>query len=123
MVERNVNKNLYRIFLLTTKIIPILLAGIYCFNCIASYFYIEIKALNYIGGISLLTCIYLYITSYTFKLCNYYRMFLHYTVIIDIINMIDYYIGIPVNDFSMLMIYSIISVITMFIIIYLKFFK
>ena len=100
-----------------------LLAGIACFNSIASYFYIEIKVLNYIGSISLLTCIYLYIASYTFKLCNYYRMFLHYAVIIDIFNIIDFYIGIPIKDNELFMLYVIISDITLLLIIYLKFFK
>lgn len=100
-----------------------LLAGIACFNTIASYFYIEIKALNYIGSISLLTCAYLYFASYTFKLCNYYRMFLHYIVTIDIINMIDFYIGIPITDYEMFMLYVILTAITLLVVIYLKFFK
>lgn len=100
-----------------------LLAGIHCLNSIGSYFGIENKYLNYFGGVSIPFIIYLYIASYTFKLCNYYRMFLHYIIIITIINIYDCYIGIPVNDFNMMIIYSIISIITMFIILYLKFFK
>lgn len=123
MVEKYLNINLYRVFLFVTKIIPMLLAGIHAINSIGSYFKIEIKLLNYIGGISIPFIIYLYIVSYTFKLCSYYRIFLHYTVIISIINIIDYYIGIPVNDFEIMMIYSIITIIVMFIILYLKFFK
>lgn len=100
-----------------------LLAACHAVNSIGSYFNIEIKLLNYIGGISIPYIIYLYIASYLFHLCSYYRMFLHYTVIITIINIIDYYVGIPINDYEMMMIYSIITIITMFVIIYLKFFK
>ena len=123
MAEKYLNINLYRVFLLVTKVIPMLLAGIHSINSIGSYFEIEIKLLNYIGGISIPFIIYLYIASYTFKLCSYYRMFLHYAVIISIINIIDYYVGIPINDFEIMMIYSIITIIIMFIILYLKFFK
>ena len=123
MAEKYLNINLYRVFLLVTKIIPMLLAGIHAINSIGSYFEIEIKLLNYIGGISIPFIIYLYIASYTFKLCSYYRMFLHYTVIISIINIIDYYICIPINDFEIMMIYSVITILVMFIILYLKFFK
>lgn len=123
MVEKYLNIKLYRVFLFITKVIPMLIAGIHAINSIGSYFEIEVKLLNYIGGISIPFIIYLYIASFTFKLCSYYRMFLHYTVIISIINIIDYYIGIPINDFEMMMIYSVITIITMFIILYLKIFK
>lgn len=123
MVERNVNKNLYRVFLLATKIIPMLLAGICFINTILSYFYIEFRIFNYIAGISIIPLAYLYLASYTFKLCEYYRMFLHYYVIMCVINVLDYYIGISLTDFGMLVLYSTITTIAMFIIIYLKFFK
>lgn len=123
MAENQLNKTLFRAFLLSTKVLPMLLAGIACFNSIASYFYIEIKALNYIGSLSLLPCIYLYLTSYTFQLCNYYRMFLHYIVTINIINIIDFYIGIPITDYEIFMLYVILTSITLLTVIYLKFFK
>lgn len=90
---------------------------------IISFFYGNDILLNYIGGISLLPILYLYLASYTFKLCEYYRMYLHYTVVITLINTYDYYIGIPISDISMLILGMILTVITMFIIIYLKFFK
>ena len=100
-----------------------LLAGICFANTLLSYFYIDIKLFNYIAGISILPIIYLYIASYTFGLCEYYRMFLHYYVIMCIINVIDYYIGIPIDDIGILVLYSTITTIAMFAIIYLKFFK
>lgn len=100
-----------------------LLAGITCFNCIASYFGLELKVLNYIAGISVIFVAYLYLASYTFKLCEYYRMFLHYYVIMNIFNIIDFYIGVPISDVEMMILYSIITIISMFVIIYLKFFK
>ena len=110
-------------FLLFTKVNPMLIAGTHALNSIGSYFGFEFKLLNYIGGISIPYIIYLYLASYVFHLCEYYRMFLHYTVVITIINMIDYYIGIPVDDYELVIIYTIITIIAMFIILYLKFFK
>ena len=79
--------------------------------------------LGYISGISILTVGYLYFISYLIKLCGYYRMFLHYCVIIDIINVYDYYIGIPITNTQLMLLYIIITIIVMFIILYLKFFK
>ena len=72
---------------------------------------------------SILTVGYLYLVSYLIKLCGYYRMFLHYCVIIDIINVYDYYIGILITNIQLMFLYIIITMIVMFIILYLKFFK
>ena len=79
--------------------------------------------LNYIGSISLLPILYLYFASYTFKLCEYYRMFLHYTIVINIINIYDYHIGLPVSDIELFIIGCSLTVVLMLSVIYLKFFK
>ena len=123
-MEEKLSKKLVKLFVLATKVLPITIAVIHFINIIISYFYInDIMILNYIGGISILTILYLYLASYTFKLCEYYRMFLYYSVIMDIINIYDYYIGIPITDIYMFMLSIIITIITMFVVIYLKFFK
>ena len=93
------------------------LALCHLLNCIFGYFGWNNVILGYISGISILTI------SYLIKLCGYYRMFLHYCVIIDVINIYDYYIGIPITDIELFFLFTIISIITMFVIIYLKFFK
>ena len=121
-MEEKLSKRSIKIFVLATKCIPMLIAIIHFLNTIISFFYGNDIPLNYIGGISLLCVSYLYLASYTFKLCNYYRMFLHYCVIIDTINIYDYYIGIPISDIQLMFLYVIITIIVMFIILYLKFF-
>lgn len=79
--------------------------------------------LNYFASISILCVAYLYFASYVIRLCEYYRMFLHYCVVINILNILDYYIGLSVSDIGIYLIFVIITIVTMFIIIYLKFFK
>lgn len=100
-----------------------IIAAIHFTNTLISYLYGNDIPLNYIGGVSLLSVLYLYFASYVFKLCEYYRMFLHYIVICNIINIYDYYIGLPIKDIEYFMIFIILTIIMMFIIIYLKFFK
>lgn len=106
-----------------TKVLPIVIASIHLANTILSFLYCNDIPLNYIGGVSLFSVIYLYIASYTFHLCAYYRMFLHYIVIMNVINLYDHYIGIPLSDIDYFMCLIMFSIIMMFIIIYLKFFK
>lgn len=122
-VEEKLSKNLVKKFILATKILPISIALVQFLNMIISFFYGNDIFLNYIGSISLLPILYLYLASYTFKLCNYYRMFLHYSVIVTLINIYDYYIGIPINDITYLIVGFILTIILMLTVIYLKFFK
>ena len=75
-------KLLYKTTVIVLKILPMLLAFITLLNSILFYFNIDLVILNYIGGVSLITILFIYITSYTFKFCEYdilvYRWRLYY---------------------------------------------
>lgn len=122
-MEEKLSKKMVKNFVLATKVLPMIIAAIYFLNSTISFFYGNDIPLNYLGGVSLLPVLYLYLASYTFKLCKYYRMYLHYIVVINIINIYDYYIGIPIDDISMYLLCVLLTTITMFIVIYLKFLK
>lgn len=117
--ERLKSKILYKIELFLLKIIPMLMAVCSACNSILSYFDIEVVIINYIGGVSLLPLIFLYLSSYVFKFCAYHRMFLHYLLITDIINIYDYHIGIPLDNLEYLCLHMIVTIISMFIALYL----
>lgn len=119
-VEENLkSKILYKTQLCLLKVIPMVMAFIFWINTVLSYFDIDLEIFSYIGSCSIITIVYLYISSYVFRFCEYHRIFLHYVCIIWLINIYDYYIGIPVDDISMLMIYQIITGICLFTILYL----
>ena len=111
-----------KVFVLVSKVFPVVLALCHLLNCVFGYLGWNNVILGYISGISILTVSYLYLVSHLIKLCGYYRMFLHYCVIIDIINIYDYYIGIPVSERNLMFLYGGVTIISMFIIIYMKFF-
>ena len=96
------DKLLYKVTVIVLKILPMLLAFITLLNSILFYFNIDLVILSYIGGVSLITILFIYIASYTFKFCEYHRMFIHYTTVTWILNIIDLYIGIPVSNFCYL---------------------
>lgn len=118
-VEVNLNKGLYKIQLYLLKVIPMVMAFICLLNSTLSYFDIDLPILSYIVGNSVLTIVYFYITSYLFKFCSYHRMFMHYTTITWVINIIDLYIGIPIGDLPYLLLQLIVAGICLFIILYL----
>lgn len=113
------NKTLYKIELYMIKVIPVLISSIYLIYTILFYFGIDLRILNYLGALSILPIIFLYLTSYVFGFCAYHRMFLHYTVINTLINVYDTYLGIPITDLEFLMLHLIVAGIFLFIILYL----
>ena len=113
---RTLNKYIYKIELYLLKIIPMLLALCSFLNTILFYFGINLTILTYLGGVSFLTLGFLYISSYAFQFCSYHRMFLHYILIVNIISYIDMEFNIPISDFNLLILYSVIAFISMVII-------
>lgn len=117
--ERLRDKTLYKLELYLLKIIPMLLALIAFLNTVLSYFDIDLVIWSYIGSVSLLPLIFLYMSSYVFRFCEYHRMFLHYVVITNVLNVYDYYVGIPISDRELLVLHMTITGISLFIILYL----
>lgn len=121
MVERNVNKALYKIELLLIKIIPFVIMLFYVLNSILSYFNIDIVLLSVISGLSILTWLFLFISSFVFKFCIYHRLPLYYILISDIINYYDNIIGIPISNRSLFVLNIITAGVFILLIVYFKF--
>lgn len=113
------NKRMYKLELIRVKYIPILIALITLIDVILYYFDINFELINYVAGTSFLTMIPMYISSYVYKFCEYHRMFLHYIVVNKVVMMIDLYIGIPLGDFMLLVLYLIVAGIFAFLALYL----
>ena len=92
------SKRLYKAFLLLLKFLPLLLALVSVLNTVLSFFTIDLVILSYIGSVSLLPLIFMYLAAFVFRFCLYHRIFLDYTVVSTIITVYDYYIGVPVTD-------------------------
>ena len=114
MEERLRNKELYKIFLYILKIIPMIMALCDVLNTALWMFGIDTWWLSYIGGISFMTIIFLYISSYVFKFCEYHRMFLHYVTFNNIVSLIDYHYEINVSY----VVYLVIIGVFLFLILY-----
>ena len=111
-------------FLLLIKYIPIIqMVGmlinntLYCFNIITKTYYI----VNYLISGSLLTNILLYICSYLFHYCNWYRLIITANLINISIGSFDILFHIPITDFQLLVSYYTVCVLFLLIIIINKF--
>lgn len=113
------NKRMYKLELLCVKYVPIIIAAIVLLNAIPARFDVYVDELNYIAGTSFLTLIPMYISSIVYKFCKYHRMFIHYILTHKIVATIDMYIGIPLEDGMLLLLYLIIAGIFAFLALYL----
>lgn len=113
------NKLMYKLELISVKYVPIITALLYTISMILSYLDMDVRIFDVIVGNSLITTVPMYISSYVFRFCKYHRMFIHYLVTVNIIDLIDVTVGIPVDDFNLLIIYLIIAGIFAFLALYL----
>ena len=117
--EKLVNKRLYKIELILLKFIPFMLALLHALNVVLSYFNLEYRIINYLANVSIIPLIFIYISSYAFRFCEYHRIFLHYIVINNAICIYDVYFGIPVSDVGYLVLHLIIIFIVLTLATYL----
>lgn len=119
MEERStLDKSLYKLVLYSVKVIPMVIAGIYLLNTTLSYYGIDLPVLSYIVMALLITG--LYLLSAVFHFCRWHRIFIHYITCNLILNTVDYYIGIPVSDKGMFVLYLIITGIFLFTALYFR---
>ena len=116
--SRLASKRLYKVTIEALKIIPMLLSLCALLNTIFSFYGIDTDILSHIGGISLLPLGFLYLVSYVFRFCVYHRLFLDYLLVTDILNLVDFYIGIPISDRGAFGLYLLISGVFLFAILY-----
>ena len=91
----------------------------YLLNTVFALFGIDTPILSHLSGMSLLPWLFILIATYVFRFCNYHRMFLYYILVSDIISIADYYIGIPLSTFNIIMLQFYVAGLFLFMILYL----
>lgn len=116
-MDNNIKPSYYKLVLLLIKFIPMLIALCYGANSLLAYFDAQLDILGY--AVMYLFIILLYLLSIVFKFCAYHRMFIHHILSIDVLNTIDYHIGLPLGDLGVWILYAVVTCIAMFITLYL----
>ena len=114
VVEKLRRSSFHKLLLLVLKYIPTVIALCYMLNTI-----LYIEPLSNIAGVSLLTWVFLYLASIVFEFCSYHRMFLWYILIDDILNIVDYYLSIPISTDNLIRVHNILAGITLFVVLIL----
>lgn len=90
------------------KVIPMLLALSTLLSTVFDFLGLDSSLFSFIGGISLLPLLFLYLSSFVFGFCTYHRMFIYYIVVNNVITYLDYFIGIPINILYLFSIHLVI---------------
>lgn len=115
-VEANLKTNLYKLELIILKTLPFLLGLLGFISTIFDYIEINSVMVNYIMIFSLYS--FIITSSYVFKFCLYHRLPIYYLILINILSIIDIYIGIPLSTFYLFQFYLFLSGIFLILIIY-----
>lgn len=110
--------------LLLIKYIPIIqMVGVLLNNTLFYYdILVEFVRLNnYMIGNSVITTILLYVCSYVFKFCNWYRLIVISNFINITIAAVDLIFHIPISNLELLVLYYTIYIIFLIIILVLRF--
>ena len=121
MVERSVDRALYKIELLVIKVIPFIIALCYLLNVVLSYIGLDTLILSFLGGLSVFPFIFLYLSSFVFRFCIYHRLPLYYIIVSECINYYDNLVGIPIDNKSLFTLNLIIAGVFILLIVYFKF--
>jgi hypothetical protein len=114
-----INRNLYFIEVKLLKILPSLIALVYFINILLNLIGISLNFLSYISGISFISLLFIYISSYVFQFCEYHRLPLHYILITNLLSIIGYEFEITIDMWLYIIIHSILFGLTIFIALYL----
>ena len=105
-MENNIiiNNQLYKADIFLLNLLPMIMCGSYL---IASYgatfqittgFGIILQIVSHYVGLVLAPMVFMYISSYVFKFCNYHRMFIHYILTMNLMNVTNWYFRIPISN-------------------------
>lgn len=114
--EVKLKSNLYKIELIILKTLPFLLGFLGFISTIFDYIEVNSVIVNYIMIFSLYG--FMITSSYVFKFCLYHRLPIYYLIVINLLSIIDVYIGIPLSTFYLFQFYLVLSGVFLIAIIY-----
>ena len=118
--EERLSKASVKVLVSILRIIPMILASCEALNSVLYFLGFEVPELSFIGGTSFIPLLFIYLSSWVFGFCTYHRMFLYYIFVVHIINVIDYTVGIPASNMTMLSIHAFVTLIFLFLVLYFR---
>lgn len=105
------SKTLYKITLLTLKMLPMIMSFSYLIMFVLANTVEDWVIIPHILGTVIAPLTFVYLTSYVFKFCAFHRMFIHYYAFVELLNVTDYYVRIPISDEAITLLHDSVTII------------
>lgn len=105
------SKTLYKITLLTLKMLPMIMSFSYLIMFVLANTVEDWVIIPHILGTVIAPLAFVYLTSYVFKFCAFHRMFIHYYAFVELLNVTDYYVRIPISDEAITLLHDSVTII------------
>ena len=110
-MENSISHRKHKLMMITLKVIPAIMALSYLTNVYCAFVGIGLQFITHYIGLFLAPMMYLYISSYVFQFCWYHRWFIHYMVVVEMLNITDWYFHIPISNQAICMVHFVITII------------
>lgn len=105
------NKALYKVTLFILKLLPMIMSFSYLIMFVLANTIENLVVIPHILGTVIAPLVFLYLTSYVFKFCAFHRMFIHYYAFVELLNVTDYYVKIPISDTAITLLHDIVTIV------------
>lgn len=121
MHDKNINKYLYKIFLVFAKYLPAGLSVVYIINLVANYLSVNLTICMYLGGVSFPFICLLYLIAFVFKFCHLYKIPLYFLTFGNVVGALYSFKLIPITVIGMYRIYFIVTGLTIVLYIFIMY--
>ena len=105
------SKVLYKITLYVLKVLPMIMAFSYLIMFVLANTVESFVIIPHIMGTVIAPLAFVYLTSYVFRFCAFHRLFIHYYAFVELLNVTDYYVKIPISDAAITFIHDSVTII------------
>ena len=107
-----------KLFIGFLRVLPMVLAGLFLLNTVLSYFDIDLPIISYIASVGFVPWLFIIMASYRLHFCEYYRMFLWYILVNNILCCTDIEYGLPISNWNYFILHIIIAGVFLFLFLY-----
>lgn len=105
------SKALYKVTLYVLKILPMIMAFSYLIMFVLANTVESFVIVPHIMGTVIAPLAFVYLTSYVFRFCAFHRLFIHYYAFVELLNVTDYYVRIPISDSAITFIHDSVTIV------------
>lgn len=105
------SKALYKITLYVLKVLPMIMAFSYLVMFVLANTIESFVVVPHIIGTVIAPLVFVYLTSYVFRFCSFHRLFIHYYAFVELLNVTDYYVRIPISDAAITFIHDSVTIV------------